>query len=75
MKMDVNVNFSKIGLDDNTNKLLTEFNEVQKLGSKKLHRIEIDEYTKGVANGVIALGILGILSMTAYNICKVIWGK
>lgn len=72
MKVDFNIPKIEFGIDEETRKSFNEYTEAQKRGSKKLHRIEIDEYTKNVANGIIATGILGIICVTAVKILDII---
>ena len=74
MKGELNINVSKIGLDDKTTKLAESYIESTKLPSKKVFRLEVDEESKGILKGIIATGIIGIVSLTAVSIFKIIYG-
>lgn len=74
MKGELNINVSKIGLDDKTTKLVESYIESTKLPSKKVFRLEVDEESKGILKGIIATGIIGIVSLTAVSIFKTIYG-
>lgn len=75
MKVDFNIPKIEFGVDEETRKSFNEYTEAQKRGSKKLHRIEIDEYTKNVANGLIAVGVLGIICATAVKIVDIVMSE
>lgn len=74
MKGELNINVSKIGLDDKTTKLAESYIESAKLPSKKVFRLEVDEESKGILKGIVATGIIGIISLTAVSIFKTIYG-
>lgn len=75
MKADLNVAFGKIGLDDDTAKIFNEYIQSQKNGSRKTVRVEVGEEAKSVFNGVITLGVLGILAYATVSICKIVYAK
>jgi len=72
--MKVDVQFNKIGLDDNTLRALHDYIETQTKGTKKTYRFEIGEDAKGVVSGLVALGILGVVAYTTTSIIRVIYG-
>lgn len=73
MKLDMDVKFGKLGLDEKTAELANDFIEMSKTGSKKTYRIDMGDEVKTVANGFITLGILTVISVTVCSIFKTIY--
>lgn len=73
MKMDMDVKIGKIGLDEETARIATDFIEMSKAGSKKTYRFDMGDEVKSVMNGFISLGILITVSITVCSIFKTIY--
>lgn len=75
MKGELSINISKIGLDEKTTQLAENYIEASKKPTKKIFRMELDEDSKGILKGVIATGIIAIVSLTTVSIFKTIYGN
>lgn len=70
--MRADVNFSKIGLDTETLEALKTYTEVQR-DAKKVFRLEVGEEAKSCISGIIAFGVLAVLTAATCSIFKTIY--
>jgi len=73
MKGDLNINFSKVGLDEDSRKLAESYIEASKHPTKKIFRVEIDEDSRKVVKNITVVSVIGIIALTAVSIFKIIY--